>query len=256
VIANRPVRNAPVTILFDGGSSLGTTTGEDGTFRVFLPLSPGWHTLRAQFSSEDYPLIPSTSKEVTILVPPPPIRLPDTSSWDPAIVFGALALVLLGAGTAAFWYTRRSKTSGTGSYKEPAEAVRIREELEMIINEAEREFPQPGSAREAALYTAINSLLGRYDACLKEHGLSEAARQAYLTLAGRIAARLHLPAYRTLTPREMSKTCTTENYAGFFSRFVRIYERIRYAGSESDQDRRGFEAELQKADTNVRGDQH
>jgi hypothetical protein len=258
VIANRPVRNAPVTILVDGGSSTGTTTGEDGMFRVFLPLSPGTHTLQAQFSSEDYPLLPSTSKEVTLLVPPPPIRLPDTSSWNPAIVFGALALVLLGAGTAAFWYTRRRKRlpAGAGPYKEPAEAVRIREELEMVIKEAEREFPQPGSAREAALYTAINSLLGRYDACLKQHGLSEAAREAYLTLAGRIAARLRLPAYRTLTPREMSKTCSTENYAGFFSRFVRIYERIRYAGSESDQDRRGFEEELQKADTNVRGDRH
>jgi hypothetical protein len=259
VIANRPVRNAPVTILFDGGSSTGTTTGEDGLFRIFLPLSPGTHTLRAQFSSDDYPLLPSTSKELTIMVPPPPIRLPDTSSWDPSIVSGVLAVVLLSAGTAAFWYTRRSKRAlpaGAGFQEEPAEAVQIREELEMIIHEAEREFPPAGSAREAALFTAINSLLGRYDACLKEHGLSEAARQAYLTLAGRIAARLRLPAYRTLTPREMSRTCTTENYAGIFYRFVRIYERIRYAGSESDQDRRGFEAELQKADTNVRGDRH
>ncbi len=261
VIANRPVRNSPVTILFDGHGSIGTTTGEDGMFRVFLPLSPGRHTLRAQFSSDDYPLFPSLSEEVTIEVLPPPVTLslPDPSSWNPYIAFGALALVLLSAGSAAFWFIRRGKKTllaGAGAQKEPAEAVRIREELEMIIHEAEREFPPAGSAREAALCTAINSLLGRYDACLREHGLSEAARQTYLTLAGRIAARLHLPAYRTLTPREMSTTCTTENYAGIFDRFVRIYERIRYAGSESDQDRRGFEAELQKADTNVRGDRH
>ena len=73
-------------------------------FRVFLPLSPGRHTLRAQFSSDDYPLFPSVSEEVTIVVPPPPvaIRLPDTSSWNPVIVYGALALVLLGAGSATF----------------------------------------------------------------------------------------------------------------------------------------------------------
>ena len=261
VIANRPVRNAPVTILSDGQGSMGTTTAGDGTFRVFLPLSPGRHTLRAQFSSDDYPLYPSRSEEVTIEVLPPPVtlRLPDTSSWNPYITFGALALVLLGAGSAAFWYIRRGKKTllaGAGFQGEPAEAVRIREELEMIIHDAEREFPPAGSAQEATLCTAINSLLGRYDACLREHGLSEAARQAYLTLAGRIATRLRLPAYRTLTPREMSKTCTTENYAGIFDRFVRIYERIRYAGSESDQDRRGFEAELQKAETKVRDDRH
>ena len=128
-------------------------------FRIFLPLSPGRHMLRAQFSSEDYPLFPSMSEEVTIVVPPPPVTLtlPDTSSWNPFIAYGALALVLLSGGSGVFWYFRRGKKAvlaSAGSQKEPAEAVRIREELEMIIHEAEREFPPAGSAREAALYTA------------------------------------------------------------------------------------------------------
>jgi len=73
VMANYPVRNAPVTILSDGSSRTDTTTYEDGTFEVFVPLSPGNHTLRAEFSSEEYPISPSLSEEVTIEVLPPPV---------------------------------------------------------------------------------------------------------------------------------------------------------------------------------------
>jgi len=260
VMANHPVRNAPVKILFDGQGSIDTITGEDGTYQAFVPFSPGNHRVQAQFSSEEYPLYPSESDEVTINVPPPPLlSLPDTSSWNQFIAYGAIILVLLGAGSAAFWYVRRGRRAdpaGSGSQKEPAEMVRIQEDPEMIIKKAEAEFPPAGSLRDASLYHAINTLPERYEAYLREHVLPEAARQVYLTLAGRIASRLHLPAYRSLTPREMSKTCTTENYAGIFDRFVGIYEKIRYAGSNSENDRNGFKEELQKADTEIRGDWH
>ena len=255
VMANHPVRNVPLTILFDGQGLLNTTTDGEGKYKVFLPLSPGRHTLKAQFSSDDYPLFPSQSNEVALQIPSPPISF--IPSGNPSLAYGAVALVLLGAGTAIIVFVRRRKPAlhtGTGLQKEPVEAVRIREELELIIREAEREFPPAGSAQEAALYKTINSLLGRYEACLRAHGLSEAARQTYLTLAGRIASRLRLPAYRTLTPREMSETCTDESYAGIFDRFVRIYEKIRYGESTSEQDRKGFEVELQEADSKVGGD--
>jgi len=108
--------------------------------------------------------------------------------------------------------------------------------------------------QEAALHDTVSTLLTRYFDCLIEHGLSEAARQAYLDLAGRVATRLRLPAFRTLTPREMSRAASTERYAGIFARFVGIYEQIRYAGRKSEQDR--FEAELPHADTVVGGDRH
>ncbi|GEM_PF-6955900 len=259
VMANHPVQNAPVKILFDGEGSIDTRTGEDGNYQVFVPLSPGNHKLQAEFSSGDYPLIPSVSKEVAIVVPPPPLRLPDISSSNPLFASGIVALVLLGAGSAGFWYFRRSKRAppaDTESFTEPADALRIREKLEEILKETERDFPPAGSEQEAELYHAINTLLGQYERCLREQGLSEAARQVYLTLAERIATRFHFPAYRTLTAREMSKICNAENYAGIFYRFVGIYETIRYGGSKSEKDRKEFEEELLKADTEIRSDQH
>jgi hypothetical protein len=142
------------------------------------------------------------------------------------------------------------------SFSEPPDAVQIREKLEEILKKTERDFPVENSEKEAALYHAINTLLEQYETCLRKHGLSEAARQVYLTLAERIASRFHFPAYRTLTPREMSKLCNSENYAGIFYRFVGIYETIRYGGSTSEKDRKGFEEELLTADAEVRGDQH
>jgi hypothetical protein len=260
VMANHPVRNAPVKILVDGQGSIDAITGEDGSYQVFVPLSPGSHRVRAQFSSMDYPLFPSLSDEVTINVPPPPLfSLPDASSRNQFIAYGAGILVLLGAGSAAYWYVRRRRQAdpaGSGLQKEPAETVRIPEDPEMISKKAEVEFPPAGSLREAVQYDAINTPLEQYETCLMEHGLPEAARQVYLTLAGRIATRLHVLAYRTLTPREMSKICRAENYAGIFYRFVGIYEKIRYAGGDSEQDRKEFQEQLQKADTEVRGDRN
>jgi hypothetical protein len=230
-----------VRILSDGMTAMDLMTGEDGTFQAFLQLPPGRHTLRAEFSGEGYPLFPSASDEVTLEVPPRPFSLPGTSPGTPLILYGAVVLVLLGAGGAAAWYIRRGRRTPPAELEqEPAEAVQIRNELEEMISDAMQELPAAGSEREAALETAINTLLERYAAALGEHGLSEAARQAYLTLAARIAASIRLPAYRSLTPREMSATCWAETYGPMFALFVGIYERIRYAGSESDQDKRGF----------------
>jgi hypothetical protein len=238
VLANHPVRNALVKILVDGSTATEVMTAEDGTFQAFLQLPPGSYTLRAEFSADGYPLFPSASDEVTIDVPSRPFSLPGTSPDTPFIVYGAAALVLLGAGSAAAWYVRRGRRAPPAEVeKEPAEAVLIRTELQDIINDAMRELPAAGSEREAALETAINTLLERYAAALGEHGLSEAARQAYHP-CGQDRCQHPPAAYRSLTPRE-SATCRPRPMAPCLP-FCRYHERIRYAGSESDQDKRGF----------------
>jgi len=240
VLANRPVRNAPVRILIDGENPVDVITAGDGTFSAVLQIPPGSRTLRAEFSADGYPLLPSTSEGVTVEVPPRPFQIPGTSPGEPLPAYMVVAFVLVCAGGAAAWFILRGRSAPSGIEPEPAEAARIRTELEEMISEAMKELPPAGSEREAALKTAINTQLERYAACLGEHGLSEAARQAYLTLAGRIAASLGVPAYRSLTPREMSATCRSETYGHTFDLFVGIYERIRYAGSESELDKKGF----------------
>ncbi|HPD76241.1 MAG TPA: hypothetical protein PKZ65_09310 [Methanoregulaceae archaeon] len=223
VMAGLPVRNLPVLILEQGEIVATARTAENGTFRLFVPLSPGIHTLSARFSAEDYPLGPSESPPVTVTAPPTPIRVLDV------LGIGALILVILGAGMYLFLRPRPES---------PAEG----EPLPDIFPEA---APAPDTPE---IPPEIGTLLARYEAMLREQGLSEAARRGYLDLAARIAAHLRLPAYRTLTPRELSAICSGKRYSGIFDIFVDTYEKIRYGGSTHGEDRAGFEQELQLAD--------
>ena len=97
-MAEYPVRNAPVRILIDGSDSMKVTTARDGTFSAFLPLPPGSHTLRAEFSPGDYPLSASMSDDVKVTVWAPLFSLPKLPSMDPVILYGALLLIFVAAG--------------------------------------------------------------------------------------------------------------------------------------------------------------
>ena len=239
VMAEYPVRNAPVRILVDGSDIMKVTTARDGTFSAFLPLPPGSHTLRAEFPTGDYPISASMSDDVKVTVWAPLFSLPKLPSVDPVILYGALLLIFMAAGGRIFWRSRR---------KETTEAARIQEEIEKMLREMARD---PGS--EAALHTAITNLLDQYWAALTKDGLSDAAREAYLALASRIAQSLGVPvAFRTLTPREMTEFCAGERYAGIFGHFVGNYEKIRYGSSDNEKDRQGFENALQIADQELK----
>ena len=107
--------------------------------------------------------------------------------------------------------------------------------------------------RKQTLHAAISSLMDRSWAALTKDGLSDAAREAYLALAGRIAQSLGVPvAFRTLTPREMTEFCAGERYAGIFGHFVGNYEKIRYGSSDNEKDRQGFEDALRTADQELK----
>ena len=240
LMANYPVRNAPVRIFTDGIDSGEITTTEDGTFSVFLPLPPRSYSLRAVFSPGDLPLSASMSDDVPVTVWAPLFNLPDPSTMDrilqvmAVLLVGAVLVILAADAGGVLRLPKR---------KENTEAARIQERIEEMLRTADRK-----TGSDAAFQAAISNLLDQYWAALTKDGLSEAARQAYLTLAGRIAQSLGLHlGYRTLTPREMTEYCSGEHYASFFTRFVSNYEKIRYGSSNSEKDRIGFERALQNA---------
>jgi len=230
VAANIPVGNAPVTIFADGQPAINTTTAENGTFSTFVPLQEGPHAMAAQFSADGYPLDPSVSSPVVVAVPSAPIRLAD--------LLGAAALVLLALGAVFVWLVRH-----------PPGVAATEPEHDDGIGSLLTDSVPPAPEDSDELPPEIGTLFARYQAILREEGLSDAARKAYLDLAARIAAHLRLPEYRTLTPRELSGVCTNRSYAGIFDIFVDSYEKIRYGGSMKKQDQTGFEQELKAADT-------
>lgn len=61
VLANRPVRNAPVEIIADYHTILRQTTDKNGAYQAQIRLSPGTHTLQARFVNDTYPVYQSGS---------------------------------------------------------------------------------------------------------------------------------------------------------------------------------------------------
>ena len=232
VTANLPVRSAPVLILADGDTAANLSTAGDGSFGAFLALPSGRHTIVAQFLADGYPLNGSESDPVTVVVPAVPIRLAD-------ILIVAAVLIIIAIAAAGIWLVRHPPESGsrfTMAEEELLDGI-LPETLGLQTIPVEPDIPPEAGA-----------LLARYEAMLREHGLSEAARRAYLDLAGRIAKSLRVKGYRTLTPRELSGACAKRSYGGIFDLFVESYERIRYGGSADLKDREGLEEELQVAD--------
>jgi hypothetical protein len=61
VLANRPVRNAPVDIIADYHTILRQTTNKNGAYQAQIRLSPGTHSIQARFVNDTYPVYQSGS---------------------------------------------------------------------------------------------------------------------------------------------------------------------------------------------------
>jgi len=254
VTANRPVRLAPVNITEGNRVISSGRTDDSGLFNITVPLAPGTHILRAEFSSPEFPVNPSVSSPVSVTIPSPaPLPVPTAgAARGPVLTWAAAILVILASAGIALLYLRKRECGGRGPVQEePPEAAEIRKELDDLLRAGcGPDRPAPVSDIPERLTT----LLARYREVLRDRGVSDAARQGYLVLAGRVARVLGIPRYRTRTPREMAESGRDEKFGGIFATFIAAYERIRYAGSRTAQDEAGLEERLVLADSEIRGD--
>ena len=245
VIANRPVRSAPVQLVWDQTHVVETTTSANGEFKTTIRLPDGTHTLVARFSAEGYPLTPSESEphvvDISILRIITPI-MPDLH-WEVLFLMVAGIFFLFVGG--AWYYLRRmpgKKPFGDWISRELGRH-------EVILPDRgppDQEIPEQGRPADtpAGETPAPESLIERYTRILQEEGLSAAARSAYQQFAMHIARELQISRYRSLTPREVSRSCTKKPYCGPFSVFVTIYEQVRYGGFRSLKTRAEFETAM------------
>ena len=99
VIANLPVRSAPVQLVWDTTHITETSTDAEGQFRTTLRLPDGRHTLVARFSGEGYPI--SASESTPQVVDVSPLRIIPFSTVAGILLILAVMLLLF-AGIA--WY--------------------------------------------------------------------------------------------------------------------------------------------------------
>ena len=261
LLANRPMRYAPVEITWEGHEPFTATTDGSGFYRTVFQLPAGTHRLAARFENGSYPVNGSVSATYDVTSTGetiPSIRKSGEARWangtlvnpgEPQENVGnpvagtiahilPVALVVLMATVAAFWYLRR------GRRREDRPAPHA-EGLPNPSLDLFLEVPPP------VLPETLGAL---YLRSLRELGLSTAAHLVYSRLASSIGTHTGIRNPALLTAREMAGACTHQPYGKIFEAFVRCYERIRYAGQKSDRARRGFENSMEKTGAAVEGD--
>lgn len=255
VIANEPVRYAPYVIAEKGEIIADGTTDGNGAFNTTVPLSAGTHYIYAAFSSPDYPVNASKSDLVNVTIEAPQGIAAETKGnlQDPVIVWALVVAILAASGGGAFWYLFRKKGPARRSGRDfPAAG-------DLLPPESPLPEKTPEQVRlDRALFSSLkrDSLFDRYRRLLGLSGLSEAAHQVYLILAGRIAMRRHIERYQTLTSRELAHTCKEDRCGPSLHSFVGSYEKIRYGGKTDEPSRTAFESTMDTVDRDTRGDRH
>jgi hypothetical protein len=255
VVANRPVRLAPVELVWDGSHVSSTTANANGEYKATLRLPDGSHSVVARFSGEGYPIRASESDPQIVDVSVLRIISPEDYSWLILLLIVSGIFITFAGG--AWYYLKRMPgrtfagppaasppdvTGPTGSY--PIAGT----DGSPLVEGVPKEPAGDGTPPE--------SLLSRYAHILQEQGLSAAARAVYLMFSLRIAQELHIPRHSSLTPREVSRSCTKKPYCGPFSSFVPVYERVRYGGYRSAAVQAEFEEEMKNTASHLGGDDH
>lgn len=237
-----PVRSAPVQIAWDQSQVLTTKTDEGGYFEQKIQLSPGRHTVVANFSGEGYPINPSESSPLIVDIPLiPGLGIENGQIW---LVLAVIGFGILVMGGVIFYLQRMTK--GTTPPLGPIKNADIPADQTCNNLRSTDLYHQQwiGDNREYGNET----LIALYSRLLMVQGLSAASLAVYKQLAGRIANDFQIRQYKSLTARELSRNCRGKLYCGAFFRFVAIYEWIRYGGKGSVEDRAVFETALTSTD--------
>jgi len=255
VTANRPVRSAPVQLVWDTTHIVETSTDAQGKFKATLRLPEGRHTVVARFSGEGFPITPSESMpqvvDVSILriIPAYMQIIPADNTFG--ILLAVAGILLLFAGI-AWYYLRRipgRRTFGLPMKPEPSPpGTPAADLLSQEFEPGHGELRAPSSETFQPLDEMI---LARYARILNAEGLSAAAWVVYRQFAGRVAHEFFIPKHTALTPRELSRSCMQRPFCRAFSSFVSTYERIRYGGQRSVAMQEEFENRMQSTQSEL-----
>jgi hypothetical protein len=245
VLANFPVRSASVQIVWDKVNVVVTKTDAWGAFAKEILLPAGTHTIVARFNGDGYPINPSESQEQIVEISPETGEQTPLFDWGIVLIILSAIGILVLSGAAARYYLERMERPKIP----PAEPA----SMDVLPRDDEPEYT---GTLEELFEDEDDSLLARYTRLVKAEGLNKASRIIYEQLSRHVARDLGVKRYRTLTAREMSRTCRGRPYCGAFSRFVTIYERIRYGGRASVKDQAVFETAIHTTEDLMGGEEH
>lgn len=245
VMADYPVRSASVQIIWDETHVLVTKTNGNGMFVKKIQFPEGRHTVVAKFSGDEFPLTPSQS-------PTEVIEVAFSERFEPD--YGLIGMVLFSIGififflAAARWYIRRMTVK----------KVRVAQAEDGSTGGTDELPHEPDSALtlEDLFEEDGDDLVIHFTRLVREQGLKAASYTIYEQIAMRVARDMRIKRYRSLTAREMSRSCRGKPYCGAFSRFVKVYERVRYSGQVSARDQAIFQTAITSTEELMEGEDH
>jgi hypothetical protein len=251
VMANYPVPSASVQITVDQSHVLVTKTDATGKFTQKIPLSPGVHTLIADFYGDGYPITPSESDPRVVEISF--IRGVEINYRRIALMIAGIGIFLVFLGAAVLYLRRivKKKIPLSGRSRRKGSPTQIK-------SEPLQTGPAQGQQNPVDDFTKSGkeTLITYYTRILREQGLSAASRSVYQVLAGRVARDLHIRRHKTMTAREVSRNCRGKPYYGAFARFVSVYEGIRYGGKVSVKDQTVFETAIDSTEEQMGREDH
>jgi len=254
VMANHPVRSATIQISWDKTHVIVTKTDAYGQFFRQIQLPAGRHTVIAGFSGDGYPVNPSESEPRIVEVSLISGVEPDYGFFG--LIISTIVIILLFLGVAVFYLRRMTrKKNPVPGVPRQAEPVG---EMDPESSDTDNNFSlyEPENPYDDTREPGKETLVEYYTRLLKDQGLSTASRKVYEQLTVRIVHDFHIKRYKTLTAREISRTCRGKPYCGAFARFISIYERIRYGGNVSVKDQAIFETAMNSTDDLMGGENH
>ena len=140
VMANIPVRFAPVELIWDGSHMTNTTTDANGGFNTTLRLPDGPHTVVARFTGEGYPIHPSESMPQVVDV---------SIQYLPTLPLLLIVMILLVAGIVTLsaggaWYYLRRMPGRRGPGSPAALSPGMTETAALFGPLSRRQFPPGG----------------------------------------------------------------------------------------------------------------
>jgi len=234
---NVPMSFVPVTLTWDAGHQTEVLTNEQGSYKTNLTMTEGNHTIQASFRGEGYPVYPSLSSVVTINVTRNPGKEDSPVSGISLLV--RVGIMALAIGGAVFYIRRKRIVPLPRKNKEgPLERGAIDTEYEKApgpgsdkyyFNDDDMESPQEDRIGEKGV-----SIFRRFSAWVSTFGFRVAAYRMFRHLLLRMGK--NVARSRTLTAREIAIRSKEKPYYPVLSKFITVYERIRYGPEPYSED--------------------
>lgn len=248
LVTDKNVRYAPVHAILNNNSWNQTITNQDGQYKMDITLPEGKYLIYTQFNATNYPLFENQSQKYEVISSGSRIEsIRQIDDENLYIRINLIIIIIIGISILAisyyfsrFYFKKKNLTSALNTTSSRGYNKLLSDRYNSLIHEL----------------SGDRELLAQFQLTERELGLSEAVREIYLTILNRIVQETHISRSHSFTIREITQKISSKSYGRPFRYFACVYEKIRYGGSQQEDDRITFENRLDDLDQAMKSENH